>query len=1445
MSQLAPRGWFKSLFERRRPATIRRPSLRTRLSLEAFEARDVPSASIPLNGFTWTPLGPSPISNGQAPGTPTSTGRLNSVAVDPVDPNVIYVAADTGGIWRTTDGGQTWSPRTDQQETVMQTLTMVNRGTNDTIYAFSQDGRMFLSTDGGTSFTESAPFPFGAVVNKVTVFVVNPNDQTKDILYAAVGSKLLFPPSFIPGTVVGSGIWRSLDGGQTWDNIVDSTVSPFTTNPANPVAADSLSFTDVLFDPTNPNVVYAAVGNALGDPTNGIYKSTNALADVPNWALLIGGSSFVPGTTPGNIKLAMSPQFPSEVFASIALRFDPQTGFAPLLGVFRTLDAGTNWSPMLLANPANPVNDPLNYMSIFGDDNNVIMVARNPGSTPLTQTVYVAGYGDANTVLISNDSGSNWTPIGIGANGIGTYPNVHEGSFDGQGRLVVATGGGIYRLDSVTPVIWESLNGNIGPNGLATVQFNGFALSPTDPNRAVGNITFNGDVANSGPQIHNALLFLDSVGLGNPIFGWQTVDATGFDGQVGSGQVIFNPFNPSIVYRVTNGSRGETDFIRRSTDGGQTWTGQATGFQAYPWPGGFYVPPLAIDPSTPNRLFSGYDAIQVTDNNADSWRESMQVTVTGATTSVPHLPTSDIATNRGGPIGITAIGVGRESGVDFGGTGINGVLVFSGTEDDVTRDANGVPQDTASGTGPQLYVNVIPTNFFPWPPSGLGWGKRAWANATPTDSTGASLLTGTIEQIVLDPANNNTVYLFTSSGQVIRGTNFTFFFTVASNTIVGNATATWTDLTGNLPFSTFLFQRSNNLALDSRIITDPSDDFLYAGTARGVWRLTNPGAVFGPTNPPIWTEVGLDQTTGDRSMPPVPVTALSLNTTTGILGAATYGRGVYEMQVRGLIRGQVFQDTNGDAIHQPAEPGFAGLIVQVLDLDAANAPIAVTTTDANGIYEFRSLRNGNYRIVVSAPAGQIQTTASPGDFLNFTEQSTFDNVNFGFFVSGSIGGVKYQDSNNNGVRDGTEPGLAGFTIYIDSNNNGQLDPTETRVVTGTNGTYSFSNLGPAVIQGSPNPLVFNGQYLIREVQKLGFQATNPAEGVAIPIRLSSGQVVTNANFGNRPVGSNPTGAPPTLITANDAGGPPLVTVRNPVTNEIKLQFNAYGPTFGGGVRVATGFFNNDAVPDIVTAPGAGGGPHIRIFDGATGGVLSEFFAYGLNFTGGVYVAIGDVNHDGRADIITGAGQGGGPHVRVFSGIDGSLITEFFAYGPGFTGGVRVASSDIDRDGFADIVTAAGPGGGPHVQVFSGRTGGVIKSFFAYGAGFTGGVYVATADVNGDGTADIITGPGEGGGPHLRIFSGAPAGNLLAEGYAFPPRTGGGGQFSTSSIWSSGLRVAATDVNGDGRADIIVAPGRGQPPLVKVIDGMTMADLLGTTLVVYNPGFLGGIFVAGI
>ena len=153
--------------------------------------------------------------------------------------------------------------------------------------------------------------------------------------------------------------------------------------------------------------------------------------------------------------------------------------------------------------------------------------------------------------------------------------------------------------------------------------------------------------------------------------------------------------------------------------------------------------------------------------------------------------------------------------------------------------------------------------------------------------------------------------------------------------------------------------------------------------------------------------------------------------------------------------------------------------------------------------------------------------------------------------------------------------------------------------------------------------------------------------------------------------------------------------------------------------------------------------------------MASFYAYDPLFGGGVYVACGDVDGDGLADVITGAGAGGSPQVRAFSLAGGGIreIASFYAYDQTFGGGVRVAAADVNGDGMADIITGAGPGGGPHVRAFSLAGGSVteVASFYAYDPSFTGGVFVAGGDVNGDGVAEIIAGTTRAGGP-VRVFT---------------------------------------------------------------------------------------------
>jgi len=300
-----------------------------------------------------------------------------------------------------------------------------------------------------------------------------------------------------------------------------------------------------------------------------------------------------------------------------------------------------------------------------------------------------------------------------------------------------------------------------------------------------------------------------------------------------------------------------------------------------------------------------------------------------------------------------------------------------------------------------------------------------------------------------------------------------------------------------------------------------------------------------------------------------------------------------------------------------------------------------------------------------------------------------------------------------------------------------------------------------------------------------------------------------------------------LAVGMGEGGPPEVKLYGARDGVPLYSFPAYDPVFRGGVSVAVADFTADGVPDVVAAAGAGGAPQVRVFDGATGNVLREWTAYDPAFTGGVFVAGGDVTGDGTPDVVTGAGPGGGPHMKVFDGANGALVRQWMAYDTAFRGGVSVAAGDIDGDNRADVLTGAGPGGGPHVKVFSGATGALLTQAFAYEADFRGGVWVTAGDVDGDGRAEVITAPGEGGGPFVKVLRGTDL-SLLR------------GFLAYDAAFRGGTRVAAVDATGDGKAEIVTAAGPGGGPHVRLFDGGTGSEVYG--LMAFDPALRRGIFI---
>lgn len=563
---------------------------------------------------------------------------------------------------------------------------------------------------------------------------------------------------------------------------------------------------------------------------------------------------------------------------------------------------------------------------------------------------------------------------------------------------------------------------------------------------------------------------------------------------------------------------------------------------------------------------------------------------------------------------------------------------------------------------------------------------------------------------------------------------------------------------------------------------------------------------------------------------------------------------------------------------------------QILRFDSANPGTIVATGAVTGLGANESLVGIDFRPRTGQLYGSTVTTGSAANSIittytinPLTFQATLvgataaalagaGDVPTGFDFNPTVDRIRYVNTNdenarlnpNNGALAGNDTDLtpASTSDIIGEAYDRNFDrqsittPAPNNVIPTTLYAINRSTSQLAIqggINGTPSPnagvitdigalgftlsAVHDGGFDIAPGQGAFAALTDAADNLTrlYRINLATGQATSVGLIGNgatfiHGLSIQPDGL---VVTGAGPGGGAHVIATDAFTGATRFSFFAFD-NFSGGVRVASGDVTGDGIADIVAGAGPGGTPHVRVFDGVTGGQiagpLGSFLAYDAAFGGGVFVAVGDVTADGFDDIITGAGAGGGPHVRVVNGATGAEIRSFFAYDAAFAGGVRVGAGDVNGDALADVITGAGPGGGPHVLAFSGADNGTLASFFAYTPAFGGGVFVAGDDVNGDAFADIITGADAGGGPHVLAYDGKNVGNILTSFFAYDPSL------------SAGVRVSAADVNADGRPDIITGPGSPLAPTVRVFDVPTQTVL--RTFSAYDPAFLGGVFVGG-
>jgi hypothetical protein len=777
------------MFSRRRrpartPKAIRTAALRrlVRPSLEGLEDRCVPSVS--LSSTQWTAIGPAPIN--QPAGTNISggfdgfgpvSGRVTGLAIDPTNASIIYAATAGGGVWKTTDGGNTWNPLTDNVtdasgNPVVQFMGAIALAPSNpqVLYAGTGEGGsagfghygegILVSTDGGQSWKLTGQNVIGGLaVHQIAVDPKDPNTAwvaTNNI--PANGGD----PNFV------AGVFKTTDGGITWTDVT-----------ANAGSKGVEPWSSVVVDPTTSTAgggqatLFAANGDPFGSFTNvnGVYESTDS---GQTWTFL--GQVPKANTGSGRISLAISHpagQANATLYAAVATAIN-QSGQSSLLAFDVSTDGGKTWT--------QKTGTPDFLQGLGGDDNVLVADPNNP------QVVYAAGsyplFGPfKNGIVASSDGGNTWTDLSVGTAGNnGPHDNFHALAVDAQGRLVAGSDGGAWRLDSNQPgnIAWTDLNTSLG-----NVMLTGIALDPGNPGNAL-----------AGSQNNTIEQFTGSTA-------WNAVDFAG------RGKVLIDPTNSQLQYHLFAGASPA-----RSKDGGLTFTNISGGInQNDPADD---IAPFVMDPNNPQRLLVGTNRLYVTTDGGGSGG--------GDWTALGTAPDGQTA--------IDAIAVApSDSKTIYVSTGISG------------------PPPAPAG---KVFVSTD--------------GGTTWKNISPTFTLHDGVSSShPILGIAVDPTNSQTAYVvidtFTQNGsqRVFQTTN---------------GGTSWTDITGNLPAFPV-----------ASVALIPSQNEVLVGTDVGVYATTK---VNGSSTQ--WSRF-------QSGLPNARVTGLAFDSKNNILAASTFGRGGWEIKI--------------------------------------------------------------------------------------------------------------------------------------------------------------------------------------------------------------------------------------------------------------------------------------------------------------------------------------------------------------------------------------------------------------------------------------------------------------------------------------------------------------------------------------------------------------------